>query len=136
MGRAWLSYRPDADQEGYFLSCLRLRRLPESGDEVAKTVIFVVDKSGSMSGEKIEQARAAIKFVLNNLREGDTFNIVYDSSVESFRPELEKFNDETRQQALGYVEGLYAGGGTNIHEALSTALKQLQDDSRPSSSSS
>src|SRR5690606_35305492 len=58
--------------------------------------------------------------------------VAYDSAVESFRPELEKFNDTTRKQALAFVEGLYAGGGTNIHDALSMALNQLQDRQRPS----
>ena len=97
-----------------------------------KTVVFVVDRSGSMSGEKIEQAKGAVKFVLNNLREGDMFNIVaYDSEVETFRPELQKFNDETRAAALGFVEGLYAGGSTNIDGALKRALGMLDDSSRP-----
>ncbi len=68
-----------------------------------------------MSGKKIEQARGALKFVLNNLREGDLFNVVaYDSQVETFRPELQRYDDETRKAALGFVEGLYAGGSTNI----------------------
>ena len=71
-----------------------------------KTVIFVVDRSGSMSGKKIEQAKEALKFVLNNLREGDMFNIIaYDSSVESFRPELQRYDEQTRKAALGFVEG-------------------------------
>lgn len=127
-----LSYKPDGKDDGYFL-LLTTPQVPESGEEVAKTVLFVVDKSGSMSGEKIEQAKGALKFVLNNLREGDTFNIIaYDSSVQSFKPELEKFTKATREEALGFVEGLYAGGGTNIHDALSTALNQLQDHKRPS----
>ena len=73
-----------------------------------------------------------MKFVLNNLREGDTFNIVaYDGNVESFRPELEKYNDETRKAAIGFVEGLYSGGGTNISGSLNSALGQLKDNSRP-----
>jgi Ca-activated chloride channel family protein len=38
-----------------------------------KTVIFVIDRSGSMSGVKIEQVKAALKSVLNNLRHGDLF---------------------------------------------------------------
>ena len=42
-----------------------------------------------MAGKKIEQARKALKFVLNNLRDDDLFNIVvYDDRVESFKPEL------------------------------------------------
>ena len=70
--------------------------------------------------------------MLNNLHEGDLFNIIaYDSEVESFRPELQRFDDETRQAALGFVEGIYAGGSTNIDGALRTALGQLQDPERP-----
>ena len=98
----------------------------------AKTVEFVIDRSGSMSGKKIEQVRKALKFVLENLHEGDLFNIIaYDSEVEAFRPELEKFNEKTRKAALGFVEGIYAGGATNIDGAMKTALGQLKDSSRP-----
>jgi Ca-activated chloride channel family protein len=80
----------------------------------------------------MEQAKEALKFVINNLREGDLFNIVaYDSVVESFRPELQGFNDETRKAALGFADSLYAGGSTNIDGALSTALAMIQDESRP-----
>ncbi len=90
--------------------------------------MFVIDRSGSMSGKKIEQVRAALKYVLNNLRQGDLFNIIaYDSEVEAFRPELQRFNEETRKAALGFVEGIYAGGSTNIDGAMQTALSQLQD---------
>ncbi len=127
-----LSYRPEKDDEGYFL--LLASPKIEAGDKKRpkKTVAFVVDRSGSMTGEKIEQARGALKFVLNNLRQGDLFNIVaYDSEVQSFRPELQRFNDETRKAALGFVEGIYAGGSTNIHAALQTALAPLQDSKRP-----
>ncbi len=127
-----VSYRPKSDEEGYFL----LLASPEvkSDDEkpLPKTVVFVVDRSGSMSGEKIEQAKGAAKFVLNNLREGDLFNIVaYDSEISTFRPELEKFNDETRASAVGFVEGLYAGGSTDIDGALKRALGMLADNKRP-----
>ena len=85
-----------------------------------------------MSGKKIEQAKGALKFVLNNLQEADLFNIIaYDSSVESFRPELQRYTEQTRNEALGFIEGIYAGGSTNIDGALQAALAQLQDASRP-----
>jgi Ca-activated chloride channel homolog len=135
-----VSYRPKASRQrqraetddGYFL----LLASPEvkSADEkpVAKTVIFVLDRSGSMSGEKIEQAKGAAKFVLNNLREGDLFNIVaYDSEISTFRSELENFNDESRAAAIGFVDGLYAGGSTDINGALKRALGMLKDNKRP-----
>ncbi len=126
-----LSYRPEADQDGYFL-LLASPEIKAPAQRQAKTVLFVIDRSGSMSGKKIEQVQAALKSVLNDLREGDLFNIIaYDSEVESFRPELQRFDDKTRQAALGFVEGIYAGGSTNIDGALRTALGQLQDPNRP-----
>jgi Ca-activated chloride channel family protein len=127
-----LSYRPDEDEDGYFL-LLASPTIEAPEKRPKKTVIFVADRSGSMSGKKIEQARGALKDVLNNLREGDTFNIIaYDSQVESFRSELQRFDEESRRAALGFAEGLYAGGSTNIDAALRAALGQLQDSSRPS----
>ncbi|HVW38828.1 MAG TPA: VWA domain-containing protein, partial [Pirellulales bacterium] len=132
LGTSVVSYRPKADDDGYFLLLTSPEIKRDPAERPKKTVLFVVDRSGSMSGAKIEQAKGALKFVLNNLREGDTFNIIaYDSAVESFRPELQKFDDETRKAALGFVEGLYAGGSTNIDGALTTALAQLKDSSRP-----
>jgi len=132
VGASVLSYRPDRDQDGYFLLLVSPEVKRDDSASLKKNVVFVVDRSGSMSGQKIEQAKSALRFVLNNLAQGDLFNIIaYDSTVESFQPELQRFNDQTRQAALGFVEGLYAGGSTNIDGALQAALAQLHDDSRP-----
>jgi Ca-activated chloride channel family protein len=131
-GTSVVSYRPDSGEDGYLLLLASPQFKAPDAARQKKTVVFVVDRSGSMEGEKIEQARAALKYVLENLRDGDLFNIVaYDSVVESFRPELQEYNDKTRKEALGFAEGLYAGGGTNIDGALSAALSQLKDRSRP-----
>ena len=127
-----LSYRPDDNLDGYFL-LLATPEIKASSERPKKTVLLVMDRSGSMSGQKIEQVRAALKHVLNNLREGDLFNIIaFDSEVESFRPELQRYNDKTRREALGFAEGIYAGGSTNINEALRVSLSQLNDSGRPS----
>lgn len=128
-----LSYRSSGDKEGYFLLLASPKIEASSKSQAKKTVVFVLDRSGSMSGQKIEQVRGAMKFVLNNLHPGDLFNIVaYDSEVQTFRPELQRFGDATRRDALGFVEGLFAGGSTNIEAALRTALGQLQDSQQPS----
>jgi Ca-activated chloride channel family protein len=128
-----ISYRPEGSEEGYFMLLVSPEIKKSAAEMPKKNVVFVIDRSGSMSGKKMEQARSALKFVLNNLREGDLFNIVaYDSVVESFKPELQRHDDEMRKQALGYAEGLYAGGSTNIDGALKAALAQLKDDKRPS----
>jgi Ca-activated chloride channel family protein len=132
-----VSYRPRGEKgrksdDGYFLLLASPEVKAEDDKPVPKTVIFVVDRSGSMSGDKIEQAKGAAKFVLNNLQKGDLFNIVaYDSEISTFRPELEKFNDKTRAAALGFVDALYAGGSTDINGALKRALGMLKDNKRP-----
>ncbi|MBA4016042.1 MAG: hypothetical protein C0483_02520 [Pirellula sp.] len=126
-----LSYKPKGKEEGYFL-LLANPQIEDDRPAPAKNVVFVVDRSGSMSGEKIEQARNALKFVLQRLHEGDLFNIVaYDDRVESFKPELQRYSDKTRDEALGFIESIYAGGSTNIEGALTTALEQLKDSERP-----
>ncbi len=132
LGASVVTYRPDDDEDGFFLLLASPEIKAKDDERPKKTVVFVCDRSGSMSGKKIEQAKESLKFVLNNLREGDLFNIVaFDSSVESFRPELQKYDDETRKAASGFIEGIYAGGSTNIDGALKTAFEMIQDESRP-----
>ena len=133
LGASVLSYRPDTHKDGYLL--LLASPDVEADDDLedrSKSVVFVLDRSGSMSGEKIEQARDALSFVLNTLREGDTFNIVvYDDRVETFAPELQRLSHDSRAEADRFVANIRAGGSTNIDAALRTALEMLNDDDQP-----
>lgn len=133
LGAQVLSYRPERDEDGFFLLLATPDIKAPDEKPAPKTVVFALDRSGSMTGEKIKQARGAAKFVLENLHEGDLFNIVaYDSQIETFRPELQRYNAETRAAALGFIEGVYAGGSTDIDGAMTAALGQLTDEERPS----
>jgi Ca-activated chloride channel family protein len=132
VGLNTISYKPDDQEDGYFA----LLATPETGGEratkLAKTMLFLCDRSGSMSGPKIAQVKSALQFLLRQLDPADTFNIVaYDSEVESFRPELQRANAATVQAAIDWVAGLAAGGGTNIDGALRTGLRMLTDPTRP-----
>ena len=132
VGASLLSYWPKNADNGYFLLLASPEIKSEEAKLQSKNILFVLDRSGSMNGKKIEQAKEALKYVVNNLREGDLFNIIaYDAEIESFKPELQRYNDETRQQAIGFVNGISAGGSTNIDGALKTALGMIQDDSLP-----
>jgi len=133
IGATVLSYRPSEGDDGYFLLLASpdVRKADEKPQP--KTVIFVLDRSGSMSGKKIEQARNALKFVLENLRDDDLFNIVvYDDRVETYKPELQRYSRESRSDAVRFVENIQPGGSTNIADALKSALGQVKEESRPS----
>ncbi|QEH37745.1 von Willebrand factor type A domain protein [Aquisphaera giovannonii] len=133
IGASVLSYRPSAGEDGYFLLLASPEVKAADSRPLPKTVVFVLDRSGSMAGKKIEQARKALKSVLNNLREDDLFNIVvYDDRSESFRPELQRYTSRTREEAERFVENIREGGSTNIDAALKDALAMIRDDSRPS----
>jgi Ca-activated chloride channel homolog len=128
-----LSYRPSAGEDGYFLLLASPEVKAPATKALPKTVLFVIDRSGSMAGKKIEQARNALKSVLNNLRDEDLFNIlVYDDRVESFKPELQRYGPSVRDEAVRFVNNLREGGSTNIESALKTALAMIHDTSRPS----
>jgi Ca-activated chloride channel family protein len=128
-----LSYRPSESDDGYFLVLASPEVKPADTRPLPKTVIFVLDRSGSMAGKKIEQARRALKSVLSNLRSEDLFNIVvYDDRVESFKPELQRYGTSMRDEAEHFVDNIREGGSTNIDAALKAALGMIQDSARPS----
>jgi Ca-activated chloride channel family protein len=133
VGLSVVSYKPQANEDGYF--CLLASpewQPPAEAQRIPRTLLFVFDRSGSMSGQKFDQAKAALKFLVQQLKDDDLFNIVaYDSAVEVFRPELQRGDDAGRTAALGFVEGLYSGGSTNISGAFEAAFKLLHDNQRP-----
>jgi len=127
-----LSFRPTESEDGYFLVLASPEVKAADSKPISKTVVFILDRSGSMAGKKIEQARKALKAVLNNLRDEDLFNIVvYDDRVETFKPELQRYGTSSRQEAERFVDNIREGGSTNIDSALKTALDMIQDTSRP-----
>jgi Ca-activated chloride channel family protein len=102
---------------------------PDASDvteSIDKVFTLIVDRSGSMTGNKIVQARNAANFIVNNLNEGDRFNIVdFSSNVSSFRNGHVEYTPENRDDALAYVSGFQAGGSTNISGAFGVAVPQF-----------
>jgi Ca-activated chloride channel family protein len=112
---------------GYFLLLGGLpAKAPDPGRESMKReVTLVIDRSGSMRNEKIEQVKEAALQIIAGLHEGEAFNvIIYNNTVQCFseRPVLK--TRQTGRAARRYIEGMTATGGTNIHDALKAALKQ------------
>jgi Ca-activated chloride channel family protein len=122
--------RPAAD--GFFL----LRLAPSMDEKVAaqpKDIVFVVDTSGSMAGEKLVQTQAALKYCINSLKPEDRFNIIpFSVEARRFRESLVPAEDAVRKDALQYTDELVARGGTNINDALLAALEShTSNEERP-----
>ncbi len=129
-----VAHRPKKDQDGYFMLMIQPQFPDAAGDQkkIGKNIILVMDKSGSMKGEKIDQARRAANYVVGKLKGRDRFTLInYDSVVENFRSELTSANKETRADAKEYVDSMLAGGSTNIDEALKQALGLAQQADGP-----
>lgn len=123
-----ITYRESADQDGFFMLIVTPPLKVEANRAIAKDVIFVLDQSGSMAGDKWTQAQAAARYVLRNLNPQDRFNVVafstgYRIYANAMQPVAEA------EAAVRWIDSLEAVGGTNIDLALATALKSA-DPSR------
>jgi Ca-activated chloride channel family protein len=96
----------------------------ETTTTVKREVTLVLDRSGSMRGKKIEQAKAALLQVLQGLAEGERFNIItYNGAVEKFSETSVVKNADTEARARTYIGSIEATGGTNLHGAVLEALR-------------
>jgi Ca-activated chloride channel homolog len=121
---------PDAKLDGgYFLLLASVPPKPAPDGEAAAPAIkreltIVIDRSGSMAGEKIEQVRAAALLVIQGLGEGEAFNIIdYSDSISSFAPAPVVRTADNAEEARRYLRRLAASGGTNLHDAVLEALR-------------
>jgi Ca-activated chloride channel homolog len=111
---------------GYFLLMAGLPGLPESRAEpIKREVTLVIDRSGSMAGEKMDQVRAAALEVIERLEPGEAYNIIdYSNRVSMFAPAPVVKGSGEILAARKYLASLRPGGGTNINDAIGAALSQ------------
>merc|ERR1712013_245157 len=91
----------------------------------AKEYVFVVDCSGSMSGERIQSAGKTLQLLINSLPVGSFFNIVrFGSSYESLFREPKEYNKANKEIAINLAETLSANlGGTELYECLKSVVE-------------
>ncbi|MEE9461073.1 MAG: VWA domain-containing protein [Bacteroidales bacterium] len=116
---------PDIYGNGFFLFVAE----PDPSENqkvIDKVFTLIIDRSGSMSGDKIVQARNAANFITQNLNLGDKFNIIdFASDIKSFRGEHVDFTAANESAALDYIDNLLAAGSTNISGAFGEAIPQF-----------
>ncbi|MCX4243549.1 VIT domain-containing protein [Paraliomyxa miuraensis] len=111
------------DRGGHFTLIVQPPELDVDGLVGARELLFVVDVSGSMHGVPLEICKVAMKEAIGGLRPVDTFNIVtFAGSTGLAFDEPRPANDHNVREALAFVSGLRAGGGTEILDAIDVAL--------------
>nr|XP_020030811.1 inter-alpha-trypsin inhibitor heavy chain H4 isoform X3 [Castor canadensis] len=114
-------------ENGYFVHYFA----PEGLPTMPKNVVFVIDKSGSMSGRKIQQTREALIQILSDLNSKDQFNlIVFSGEATQWKPSLVPASAENIKEAKSYAAGIQAQGGTNINDAMLMSVNLLESSNK------
>lgn len=108
---------------------LQLMLEPPTSEEVqeslTKSQIWVMDTSGSMEGESLRQAKAALKQGLSQLNPGDSFNVIeFNDTPETLFATPVPATPDWLAVAFSRIDRLQAGGGTEILKALEEAFAQ------------
>ena len=102
--------------------------ITDSYEDSEKEYLFLVDVSGSMYGEKLEETKHAVIECLKQLDDGDKFNIIpFESEFEAMSINSLEYNEENLKKAIKYVKSLTDKGGTEILDPIKFAL--YEDDS-------
>ncbi len=123
MGRAW-SDRSSGDRK-HFVIVVPSTTFGQQR-RAARRIAFLLDRSGSMGGAPIKQARHAIENCLANLSPEDQFALVaFDSAVERFRPTMVLATRENVEDACAFLNTIDARGGTELASGVEAAAQLL-----------
>jgi len=134
LGLSLVTFDPDGNDgdEGYFMATLSASSELLREGALDRQMTLVIDRSGSMSGGKMEQAKVMLRQTIASLGERDTFNLIsFSRDTELLFATPRAATRENREEALRFVDGLVADGDTNIEAALRVALEQPTRNGRP-----
>ncbi len=117
--------------QGYMMHVFSPNETELGTTALSKDIIFVVDKSGSMSGEKIAQVKSVFTKIISDLPPDDFFNVIFfDTDMRTYSTTLMEANTKNKADAANFVKSLDANGGTNINQALLDAVGMFKTDSQ------
>jgi Ca-activated chloride channel family protein len=91
-----------------------------------RRVVFVLDRSGSMGGVPIDQAKKALGACLGALGADDEFGIIaFDDKVERFDPKMRQGDKHNREKAREFLASITARGGTELAQGVTAAVELL-----------
>lgn len=104
---------------------LKAREAARKKERLPLNISIVIDRSGSMQGEKIANVKKAVKFVIDNLTIEDYLSIViYDSQIDVVAPAQPVHNKQLLHQL---VDRIFARNMTNLSGGLLEGYKQVMN---------
>jgi len=126
VGMSLVTQHP-AGEDGYFMLLLAPGAAAQS-EALRRDLVAVIDVSGSMSGEKMAQAKQALIQLTGSLRESDRFRLVaFSGGVRRYASGWTSATAANRSDAATWIRSLEAEGGTNIAGALTEAFAEAPD---------
>ena len=116
-------FRETRNGEDYLLAVVNPPAIKVQGQRRDRETIFVIDNSGSMSGESMDQAKQGLLLALDRLAPTDEFNVIrFDDTMDMLFTTAVSANEQNLARAKRFVSNLEANGGTEMLPALRAAL--------------
>lgn len=116
-------FRETRNGEDYLLAVVNPPAIKVQGQRRDRETIFVIDNSGSMSGESMDQAKQGLLLALDRLAPTDEFNVIrFDDTMDILFTTAVAANEQNLARAKRFVSNLEANGGTEMLPALRAAL--------------
>jgi Ca-activated chloride channel family protein len=98
---------------------------------VPRDLVLLLDTSGSMDGEPLEQARRVAMALVDGLHEGDSLEMLsFSWRTTRWQLGATAVTLQSKRDALRWLAGLDAGGGTEMHDGVLAALAPLRGDAQ------
>lgn len=121
-----LSHMQERSTKGTF-GMLSMLAPSDSDIQLKRDITFILDTSGSMVGNAIEQAKAALTYAIEDLAYTDRFNIIeFNSNAAALWGASSMASDANKSNAIKYLTQLEANGGTEMLSALDLAFELTQ----------
>ncbi|MDR3614912.1 MAG: VIT and VWA domain-containing protein [Candidatus Obscuribacterales bacterium] len=115
-------------EDGFFL--LTVTPPVTAPKVIGKDIVLIVDTSGSMQGDKIQQSKKALRYMIGALHPEDNFAILqFNTDVDAFKSKVLPATAENKKAAMAFIDDLEARGGTNIGDALHMGASMLAEES-------
>ncbi|XP_026993250.1 inter alpha-trypsin inhibitor, heavy chain 4-like isoform X2 [Tachysurus fulvidraco] len=116
---------------GYFVHYFA----PTDIQQIPKNVVFIIDRSGSMHGRKMDQTRVAMLKILGDLGQDDYFGLItFDSTIRVWKTELLQATERNVDQAKDFVKNIRDGGATDINAAVLKGVEMIRNPREGSAS--